>query len=1054
MADFNFSVAATDESCAGNGSISMMVSGTTVGATLTYTLYLYPDVSTPIAQTSASAFNNLTSGHYLVIATQTLGNQQNTQSEDATINDTTTDLDFEIAQVATGNCDAANLTVIVHSGNPVSYEIISGPVTVPPQTSNTFNDLPEGTYLIRIYDTCNNALTKTYTIVLNNNHLILGGTSLPTLLDNCDEVDITNVITAQNEGSLAYPISINYTIFPPDGSPSINSSHTYTTGPEFELQATQTVGIYGSQLFDIQIVATDNCGNTISITNQIDPNPMVIISTDPGFCGKNLNIKVVHFLPPYTMEFTEAPIDFDPEALNDIFPGPYTNSVNIFGQEDASVPYGVYTVEVTDACGRTGTTTYEVEEEPIDPIVTPSNNGCSKLTVEIPNTDIISAIFTEVPDSYGGLPPIDISNHIINGVLLVNGLPPGNYVLELIDECGKEYTLEFTIPESTEEPPSVLSTPNCATQTGTLRIASATGNITSVVITEAPALFTETLPYDYSAQIFSSGIFYTPSLPEGTYTIVVSDDCGNEYIIMPFIAAYQSNPSIYNLQRNCGSFDVSILDLDESVYDQTYWFQRFFPETNTWGHPYTGVPYTEGEMPNSSNAIEIENEETLFNIFLFGTFRLIKAFQPYNNPTPGLHCYDVFAEFEVSSDLIINGIYNLNCEGGSGPSNVLVDVIGVEPLNFSIVSPITLDNGTNNTFTDLSPGTYEIKVEDACGSIETIIVNLEDILPIVNIFTPTDIVVCSDNGSNQSLFDLSQQNPQLLGTQNPENYTITYHLNQDDADSGNNPLPENYENNDNPQTIYARVIHNTLNVCYATSSFQLIVGSPPQLNPNETISICDGSSVTLSATSGYDGYLWSTGETTSSIEVSNSGEYTVTVSESYGDFYCDASQTFSVFVSGLATIETTSTEDWTTNNNTISIEVSGLGEYEYSLDGISYQPEPYFSNLQTGEYTIYVRDRNGCGIITKEVYLLNYMKFFTPNGDGENEVWQILGAPFEPDLQVTIFDRYGKTLNSFTGNDPGWNGSYNGHNMPSNDYWFVVKRANGKTYKGHFTLKR
>lgn len=1057
--DFNFSVSTTDETCAGNGSISMMVSGTTPNSTLTYTLYLYPDTGTPLAQTSTNTFNNLDSGTYLVIALQTLGNLQNSQSADATVNDATIALDFEIGQAFMGNCDAASLIMTVLSGNAVSYEILSGPVTAPPQSSNTFDDLPEGTYVIRVYDNCNNALTKTFTLILDTDAYMLGPVSLPTIFENCDEITITNTITAENQGELAYPISINYTVLPPDGSPPISFSHTYNSGPESQLSATETIEVYDEQVFNIEIVAEDNCGRIVTIVNEIDPNPKVAISTSPGFCGMNLKIQVTRFMPPYTLEFTQAPSGFDPAAYNPDFPGPFTSANTTFLQEDSGVPYGSYSVVIVDACGRTGTDTFEVEEEPIEPEVASTNNGCNPLfglvTVSIPDREIVSAIFTDVPEDYAETPPIDISNSITTGgILVVEDLPQGDYSLEMIDNCGNEYLVEFTIPEFTGLPLSIHTTPNCTTQTGTLRIASPYGDVESVIITEAPPTFQETLPYDYSAQILAIGIFYVGNLPEGTYTIEFSDSCGNEFVITRVINAYQSDASIYNLQRNCGSFNLGIADTDESVWDQTYWFQKYFPNSNTWGHPYTGTSYIEGEMPNSTNAIEIENEETIYNIFLTGTFRLIKAFQPFNNPNPNQRCYDSFAEFEVSEDLIIKGVYNLNCEGGTGPSDILVDVIGVEPYNFSIVSPISIDNGSNNIFTNLSPGTYEIKVEDICGSIENIIVNLEDLLPVVNIATPTDLVMCSDISNNQAVFDLSQQNTQILGTQNPDNFTITYHINQEDADSGENPLPDIYENNASPQTIYVRVIHNTLQICYETTSFQLIVSTFPQLGPDETISMCDGSSVTLSAIPGFTSYLWSNGETTPSISISNSGNYSVTVSENYNDFYCDATKTFVVEVSGTATIENITLVDFSSTNNSISVEVSGLGDYEYSLDGTNFQNENYFSNLQSGEYTVYVRDKNGCGVVTQEVYLLNYMKFFTPNGDGENEYWQISGSQFEPNLEINIFDRYGKLLTSFKGHDRGWDGIYNGQNMPTNDYWFVVKRGNSKTYKGHFTLKR
>ncbi|MCK7590630.1 T9SS type B sorting domain-containing protein [Subsaxibacter sp. CAU 1640] len=1059
LGDFNFSVTTTDETCAGNGSISMTVSGTTPNATIVYLLYRYPDTGTPIAQTSANSFNNLSSGNYLVVARQTLGNEQNTQNADATINDLTTTLNFEIAQAFAGNCDAADLVVNVLNGNAASYEILSGPVTAPEQPSNVFEDMPPGTYVVRVYDDCNNALTKTYTILLENFEFNLGMVTLPSVYDNCTEATISNtLIPEEEEGVLAYPISVEYIITPPDGSPVINLSHTYNSGPESELVVSELIQLYGNQEFYVQVIAQDVCGNIESVVNEVDPNPNINAYTSPGECGVDLNVQITHFLPPLTFQFTQSPSGFDPEAYNGNHPGPFPGPVVVFHNDTMGVPYGEYTLVVTDACGRTRTHSFELEEEPIEPEVSATNGGCDPefgtLTASIPDRDIMMATFTSVPSDYPGTAPVDISEHIDNGTLIVQNLPQGSYELELIDNCGNTYIEQFTIPAFSEQPLSVTTTPNCTTETGTLRIGSPYGKLVSVMIITAPAAFAQSLPYDYSANILPIGVFYAGEMPEGTYTIELIDNCGNEFEMTTTVSSYQSNPTIYDLQRNCGSFNIGIDDPDESVWDQTYWFQRFFPDTNTWGHPYTGAGYTEGTMPNSTNAIQIQDEETIFNIFLTGQFRLIKAFQPFNNPTPNQRCYDVFAEFEVSSELVINDVYNLNCEGATGPSDILVDVTGVEPYSFSIVSPITIDNGNNNIFTNLSPGTYEIRVEDVCGSIATTIVNLEDLLPVVNIFTPSDMVMCSEEGNTQATFDLSEQNEDILNGQNPNNYTVTYHLNQQDADTGNNPQPEIFGNSVSPQTIYARVIHNTLNVCYATTSFQLIVGDYPLLGPDETTSVCDGTIVTLSTTAGYDSYVWSTGATTPSINVDTAGNYTVTVSNNYSDFSCEATQTFTVLMSGIATIDNVIVEDFLPYGNALTVQASGPGDYEYSIDGINYQPENFFTNLSVGEYTVYVRDRNECGVVTETVYVMDYMKFFTPNGDTFNEHWQVLGSEYEPNMEIIIFDRYGKLLTAFKGEDIGWDGTYNGHNMPTNDYWFVITRTDGRTYTGHFTLKR
>ena len=137
----------------------------------------------------------------------------------------------------------------------------------------------------------------------------------------------------------------------------------------------------------------------------------------------------------------------------------------------------------------------------------------------------------------------------------------------------------------------------------------------------------------------------------------------------------------------------------------------------------------------------------------------------------------------------------------------------------------------------------------------------------------------------------------------------------------------------------------------------------------------------------------------------------------------------------------------------ITVYATGLGNYEYSIDGIHYQDSNQFLALYSGEYTVHVRDKNGCGTSTEEVFLLMYPKFFTPNEDSFNDTWNIKFSDLETNLTVKIFDRYGKLIKELIQNND-WNGTMNGHELPSDDYWFVATRTDGKEYKGHFSLKR
>ncbi|MFK7834201.1 MAG: T9SS type B sorting domain-containing protein, partial [Winogradskyella sp.] len=112
--------------------------------------------------------------------------------------------------------------------------------------------------------------------------------------------------------------------------------------------------------------------------------------------------------------------------------------------------------------------------------------------------------------------------------------------------------------------------------------------------------------------------------------------------------------------------------------------------------------------------------------------------------------------------------------------------------------------------------------------------------------------------------------------------------------------------------------------------------------------------------------------------------------------------------------------------------------------------------IEPGLYTVYVRDKNNCGIAEDAVSVIGLPKFFTPNGDGPNDFWQVYGITeqFEANATIYIFDRYGKLLKELDPLSVGWDGTYNGEKMPTSDYWFRVTLEDGRVFTSHFTLKR
>jgi gliding motility-associated-like protein len=254
------------------------------------------------------------------------------------------------------------------------------------------------------------------------------------------------------------------------------------------------------------------------------------------------------------------------------------------------------------------------------------------------------------------------------------------------------------------------------------------------------------------------------------------------------------------------------------------------------------------------------------------------------------------------------------------------------------------------------------------------------------------------------------------------------------------------------QTIYARITN--IQNCYSYYPVNLSVSVFTDDTSEVSIGLCDGNSILLDAGSGFASYSWNTVpvQTTQIISVTTPGTYTVTLENSAS---CFKDRNFIVVGSEAAIISDIIINDFS-ENNSATIIATGAGLYEYSLDGINYQDENIFNNLEDAEYTVYVQDKNGCGIVSNTFYILDYPKFFTPNNDGYNDTWQIKNLDkrgFEAS-KIYIFDRYGKLLKQIAPLGNGWDGIFNNTRLPSTDYWFVLELTNGKTVKGHFALIR
>ncbi len=279
------------------------------------------------------------------------------------------------------------------------------------------------------------------------------------------------------------------------------------------------------------------------------------------------------------------------------------------------------------------------------------------------------------------------------------------------------------------------------------------------------------------------------------------------------------------------------------------------------------------------------------------------------------------------------------------------------------------------------------------------------------------------------------------------------------------------------QTIFIKIVNKFNNNCTGLSKLFIRTLPLPNFDVTSPQILClnNLSDIEVENPDGNYNYEWTRNANptvignTQTLNLTQGGTYTVTAINT--STLCRRSKSIVVNESIIATItpnDTVIVDD--ASNNTITINNNsanlGIGNYEFALQDernqivIDFQDQPIFENLKGGIYTILIRDKNNCGIAQLEVSVLEFPDFFTPNNDGINDLWNVKGTNsfFYPKSNITIFDRFGKLITSLQIDGQGWDGIYNGKNLPSNDYWFNIQLTDrdGKTItrRGHFSLLR
>jgi gliding motility-associated-like protein len=573
--------------------------------------------------------------------------------------------------------------------------------------------------------------------------------------------------------------------------------------------------------------------------------------------------------------------------------------------------------------------------------------------------------------------------------------------------------------------------------------------------------------YDFTTLTLEVLPIPTPNIPSPTDDLY---ECENN--------TSGSGQGVFNLTDN----EVFILNGEVGV-TPTYYETLIDAEeaTNPIQFP---ANYTNTAIPLQTIYVRVTNDTT--NCFAIVDFDVIVTPLPDVVPnsalivcelnTDGKYAFDL----ETQSDLI---------RGTQSASTFLVT------YHESASDAIDRINPLASPYTNTSnPQTLYVNVTNTITNCQntTLDFNLE-VLEAAQATSPsTPFIICDDNveadtdPTNDSVeFDLTTLDASVLNGQDPSNYVVSYFATQIDADLDQFELPSFYQNEVNPQEIFARVDNNTQvigqtgtlvdsSVCYETAPVILKVNPLPYIDIDDEYVICvdtNGTEVVgaLEITTGLSDFnyifIWKddTGtivETASSYVPTVSGIYTLEVFDALSATQCAAPiEVFTVIESSPPTVSAVVTTEAFASTHIIQATATGLGDYEYNIDQGPWQDTGVFVGVNPGERVVNVRDLNGCGVGQAIVYVIDYPKYFTPNGDGYHDSWNIAGVSDQFNAKIQIFDRYGKLLKEIRPSSDGWDGTYNGASLPSSDYWFIMSYNDPVTGKpsllnAHFSLKR
>lgn len=946
----------------------------------------------------------------------------------------TVHVDDQISCTSSGEDISISVTGTLTSfgTDPLNYEFrILPAATYEPAGDNTFNNLVPGTYTIGAR---NIATGCEITVV----HVVEEPNTFDVVVEN-----LGNVVCFGDTGSIrltltdaTYVGGFSWSVFNTNGTPTDRSDDgpAIITGTSANLGPTLPIDVpAGDYIVEVVQDAFPECAQVRAFNITTPPAPVgldPIVLTDVGCTNDQGSALITPTggMAPYTIALTHNGTSVT------------VTETNVNSHLFENLTAGQYTVTITDALGCTAPPTTAVPfvntfelllPDPITASITNTTLECRGDTdasvSALVNPRNVTATYRYSLNTYSdALGTTLLSSSTTQTLQDFDNLGAGFYSISVLDNMGCSFEtviVEIVAPSEVE---ALLVTQRAAgCQQGAELLLVASGG---------------TAPYMWSA--------------DGTTFNAMNETVTTDTHLFTGVAPNMSYQYYIRDSFNCVSVISNEIDV-EAIEDLTVTLASNNPLVNCNGES-TGQIIAEAAGGLGNYQYALFTDEFLTNEVrpnqINGEFFDLTVGTYYVRVQSGVDCEvrSMAVTVDEPEALVVTPtILDISCFGAEDGS-ITLDVQGGTGDYLFAITPNLDQFGPENNFEDLGEGSYQLIVQDENGCFELIEFEIEEPEALNAVLTVTD-EVC---------FDSSDGTLTIAITGGTMPYATALNSNLDTDFTQDQTFYE-----DLPSGTHVVFVRDA-NGCEYSEVFEVENGVDLE-GEVAVIYECDGDGfssnrieVILNDNTVLNDVLYGLDTDDTSLmqlepEFDNltGGDHFITVIHNNG---CINTLTFEVQIFEQLTLQLMEGDI----NQIQAVALGGTGNYTFSLNEDTPVSDDTFNITETATYTVTVTDENGCSIsqdIFMEFIDIEIPTFFTPDGDGLNDTWAPENITQYPNIFIKIFDRYGRTLFFFNGNQDSWDGQYQLSDLPTGDYWYII-RLNGETdrreFIGHFTLYR